>query len=267
LETVLLVSLAALAITPSGTRLAVYPFDMAFSQPINVASVMEWMPMPFDLVGGKIFLALIVIVFLSQTFVHGTWRLEELVLAVGVTVMACLHVRFVLLFVPFFAPVFATVMARWIPKYQRAKDQFALNALLMAGVLAAIIHYWPTHKSLDDAVAKTYPVGAVQYLREHPVSGRMFNTYGFGGYLVQSGFLTFIDGRGDLFERGGVFGDYMHLTQLKPGAYGVLRNYDISVCMLNRDEPLSTVLLESPNWKRVFVDKTSAIFVRNSEIK
>jgi hypothetical protein len=262
LETCLLACLAVLPITPYGARLAVYPFDMAFSQPINVANVLEWRPMQFDLVGGKIFLGLIVIAFVLQMFFRFTWRLEELLLLVGGTAMACLHLRFILLFVPFFTPVFAAALARWIPPYQRAKDKFVLNAVLMAAAVAAIVYYWPTQKSLDDAVAKRFPVGALQYLKEHPASGKMFNTYGFGGYLVQAGVPTFIDGRGDLYERGGVFGDYMHLMKFKPGAFAVLRRYDIAVCVLERDEPLSTALLESPNWRRVYVDKTSAVFVR-----
>jgi len=176
--------------------------------------------------------------------------------------MACLHVRFVLLFVPFFAPVFATMLAKWLPPYKRSIDKYALNAILMTAAVVAMIYYRPTHKSIELAVSKQYPVGAVKYLREHPVPGKMLNTYGYGGYLVGQGIPTFIDGRGDLFERGGVFADYVHLTQFKPGAFGVLRNYDISVCLLDRDEPMSTALLESPKWQRVYVDGTSAVFVR-----
>jgi hypothetical protein len=262
LESVLLMCLAVLPVTPYGTKLSVYPFDMAFSQPINVANVIEWKPMPFDLVGGKIFLGLVVIAFALQIFWGFTWRLEEMVLAVGSTVMACLHLRFILIFVPFFAPVLATMLARWLPSYKKEIDKYFLNAVLMFAAVAAMVHYRPTRQSIADAVSKQYPVGALKYLREHPASGKLLNTYGYGGYLVLSGIPTFIDGRGDIFERGGVFGDYIHLTQFKPGAFAVLRSYDISVCLLDRDEPLSTALLESPSWQRVYVDDTSAVYVR-----
>jgi hypothetical protein len=262
LESVLLLCLAVLPITPYGTKLAVYPFDIAFSQPINLANVIEWKPMPFELPGGKIFLGLLLIAIVLQILFRFRWRLEEVLLAIGATAMACLHVRFILLFVPFFAPVFATMLAKWLPPYKRSIDKYALNAALMAAAVIAMIHYRPTHKSVEDAVSKQYPVEAVKYLKEHPATGKMLNTYGYGGYLVGEGVPTFIDGRGDLFERGGVFGDYVHLTQFKPGAFGVLRNYDISTCLLDRDEPLSTALLESPKWQRVYVDGTSAVYVR-----
>jgi hypothetical protein len=262
LETVFLLCLAVLPITPYGTKLAVYPFDMAFSQPLNVANIMEWKPMPFDIAGGKIFLGLLVIFFLLQMFFQFTWKFEELALALGGAVMACIHVRFVLLFVPFFAPIFAAAFARWIPPYKKAIDKYALNALLMTAILVAMIHYCPTQKKLQDKVGEKYPSGALQYLSEHPVSGKLLNTYGYGGYMVLAGTPTFIDGRGDLFERGGVLADYLHIMNLLPGAYGVLRNYDISVCLLNSNEALSIVLLESPDWNRVYVDRTSSIFVR-----
>jgi hypothetical protein len=262
LETCLLLCLAALPITPYGTQLAVYPFDMAISQPVNVASIVEWKSMQFDLLGGKIFLGLIIIAFVMQMFVRFRWRLDELMLVLGGTAMACLHIRFILLFVPFFTPVFATMLAKWIPAYRRSIDKFAVNAVLMTAGLVVMVYYWPTQKSLDAVVSKQFPVGATKYLKEHPVSGKMLNAYGFGGYLVQASIPTFIDGRGDLFERGGVLGDYVHLTQFKPGAFGILRNYDISVCLLERDEPLSTALLESPDWRRVYVDGTSALYVR-----
>src|SRR6266567_1688794 len=68
LEAVVLLCLAVLPITPYGTKLAVYPFDMAFSHPLNVANIMEWKPMPFDMAGGIIFLGLVVIFFLLQLF-------------------------------------------------------------------------------------------------------------------------------------------------------------------------------------------------------
>jgi hypothetical protein len=267
LELAILLCLAVLPITPYGTQLAVYPFDMATAQPINVANVMEWQPMPFALAGGKIFLGLIVLFFLLQILFRFTWRLDEMILAIGGAVMACLHVRFILLFVPFYTPLFAVMLARWIPAYKRPIDKYALNAALMATAIIAMVHYRPTQKSLDEAVGKVFPAGALQYLQQHPAQGKMLNTYGAGGYMVKAGIPTFVDGRGDLFERGGVFGDYMHLMRMTPGGFSVLKSYDISVCLLERDEPLSVALAAMPGWQRVYVDGSYAVFERRETAK
>jgi hypothetical protein len=262
IETALLLCIAVLPITPYGAELAVYPFDMAFSQPINVANISEWRPMPFEIIGGKMFLAFIVIFFLLQMFFRFTWRLEELCLAIGGTVMACIHVRFVLLFVPFFAPVFAASLARWIPAYKRHKDQFIANAVIMAGVVVAMVHYFPTRADLDKKVASIFPVGALEYMRTHDVSRRMMNEYGFGGYLVFAGEKTFIDGRGDLYERNGVLGDYVHFANLKPGSLQVLRSYGVETCVIDPKSALTTALLASPDWREMYRDQTSVILVR-----
>jgi hypothetical protein len=264
LEAALLFCLAVLPITPYGTQLAAYPFDMAFSQPINVANVNEWRPMPFELIGGKIFLGLVVIFFLLQMFYRFSWRLEELLLVAGGTAMACVHVRFILLFVPFCAPVFATMLARWVPAYMRNKDKYIANAVLMTAVVVAMIHYFPKRAALDKTVAATYPVAALDYLRAHPIPGKILNFYGFGGYLVFAGQPVFIDGRGDLYERSGVFGDYVHLNEFEAGSLGILRNYGINACMLGSKQSLAAVLSVTPEWRRVYSDDTSVIFVRQT---
>jgi hypothetical protein len=262
LSLVFLLCLTVLPITPYGTRLAVYPFSMAFSQPLNVASIMEWQSMPFQLVGGKIFLGLVLGFFLLQMTFEFTWRIDELLLFLGGTVMACLHVRFILLFVPFTMPLLATVAARWMDSYSRAKDKYVLNGILMAGVLVAMVHYFPSRASLEKKIAQNFPVQAVEYLQQHPVAGPMFDSYGFGGYLVGQGYPTFIDGRGDLFERGGVLNDYMQTTDLKPGGLDVLRRYQIQGCLLKPDDALSTALTASPQWRKAYVDDVAVLFVR-----
>ena len=266
LELIFLLCLGVLPITPYGARLAAYPFDMALSQPVNVANVLEWQPMPFNLLGGKIFLVLLLGFFVAQVALRLTWRAEELALFLFGTMMACLHLRFLILFVPFFAPLLVTIFARWVPRYDCKKDIFALNAALIVLVITGIVHYFPTDAEMHKLVAKTYPAAAVEHLRQHPLPGPMFNTYGFGGYLVWAlpEQKVFIDGRGDVFERGGVFSDYLHIANLKPGALAVLDNYHVQFCLLERDEALTSVLSASPEWKRIYSDSVSALYVRNS---
>jgi hypothetical protein len=218
--------------------------------------------MPFELIGGKIFLGLVVIFFLVQMFYRFSWRLEEVLLVAGGTAMACVHVRFILLFVPFCAPVFATMLARWIPAYMREKDKYIANAVLMAAVVVAMIHYWPARAALEKKVGETYPVGALEYLKAHPIPGKMLDYYGFGGYLVFAGQPVFIDGRGDLYERSGVFGDYVHLNEFEAGSLTVLRNYGINACLLGTKQSLASALSVAPEWRKVYSDDTSVIFVR-----
>jgi hypothetical protein len=259
---VFLLCLMVLPLTPYGTQLAMYPLDMISGQPVNISNILEWQVMPFTMLGGKIFLGLVVLFILLQTAFEFTWRTEELALFLLGMSLACLHVRFVLLFVPFFVPVLAVMLARWVPGYRRTKDLFVMNGILMAAVLAAMIAYFPSQDSLKRTAAKTFPLGALEYLQKNLVPGPMFDSYGFGGYLVYSGRKVFVDGRGDVYERGGVLSDYMHIAKVQPGTLELLRRYRIQSCLVEHDEALATLLAASPEWRRVFVDSVSAVYVR-----
>jgi hypothetical protein len=264
LEIVFLLSLVVIPITPYGVRLAGYPFTVAASLPISVANILEWQVMPFNLGGGKIFLALLLGFFLAQVVFRFSWHLAELVLFLFGTAMACLHVRFLLLFVPFFAPLAATMLARWAPAYHKAKDQYRINFAVMAGIVIAMVHYSPTKADMQKKVAEQFPVQALEYMRTHSVPGPLFNSYGFGGYMIEAGYKTFIDGRSELFEQTGVLGDYMHMTLLKPGALQILRGYGIQSCLLQRDEPFATLLASSADWNKVYSDPVSALYVKRN---
>jgi hypothetical protein len=266
LEMVLLLSIAVLPLTPYGARVAVYPFDMAFGQPVNVANILEWQSMPFGITGGKLFLALLVAFLVGQMLWRFSWGLAEIVLFCGGIVMACLHVRFLMLFVPFGAPIFAVMLARWLPAYDQKKDHPVLNALLMIGVTIAMARYFPTRGGLNKIVSEGYPVRAIEYLRQHPVPGPMFNTYGYGGYLIETypEQKVFIDGRGDLYERAGIFGEYLEVANIKPAAFQVLRVHGIRSCLLESKEPLAVVLAAQPEWEKRYADGVSILFVRRT---
>ena len=267
LALVFLLCLAVLPITPYGTRLAAFPFQFISLHPHILANIVEWQPMPFDQLGGKVFLGLFLGLLAVQIACRLTWRLEEAALFFFGTAMACLHARFLLIFVPFFTPLLATTLARWLPGYNRKKDQHLLNAVLMVSMLAGMLWYFPSQATIEESVASHFPVGAVQYLNRHPMPGPMFNAYNFGGYLVWATapeHKVFIDGRAELFEAGGVLADYMHITLLKPGALSVLRAYGVQACLLEREQPLTTVLAALPDWQKVYADQESVLFVRRS---
>ncbi len=262
LELAFLGSLAMLAITPYGTETVAYPFEVASKLPIGVANVLEWQPMPFNIVGGKLFLGLLLGFIAAQVLCKFEWRLEELALFLFGTMMACLHVRFVLIFVPFFAPMLAVIFARWFPRYEREKDKYVLNAALMAGVAAAMVWFMPTKATLEAKISSEYPTETTKYLAAHPFSGRLFNDYNFGGYLIGAGQKVFIDGRADPFERGGAFSVYLHISQMKPGSFTLLDQYQVTACLLQPDDSLATALASSPQWKKVASDKVSVLYVR-----
>jgi hypothetical protein len=264
LELALLGSLAVIPLTPYGTQQVTYPFLTALSIPLGVGNVTEWLPMPFNAFWGKLFLAVVVGAFVLQTLYHFKFRLQQWILGIGGVVMACLHVRFVLLFAPFFSPILAIMLAPWLDRYHREKDKFVLNAVLMAGAVFAMVWYFPTRSKLEHVVETQFPVRAVNFLHSHQLEGPLFNNYAYGGYLIGNlpEHKVFIDGREDLYEFEGVMGDYLQVVNFRPAAFSVLKFYGIRMLLLQQDEPLAVVLTEHPGWKRIYKDDESVIFVR-----
>jgi hypothetical protein len=261
----LILCLVALPITPYGLKLAAYPFEVASSLPLNLANVTEWRSMSFQDLPGKIILAVVLGVLILRSAMRMRWRLDELVLFVGGAVLACIHVRFLLLFVPFAAPVLAGTVAQWIPAYDRKQDHSWLNAALMASALTLMLIYFPSKKTLEADVARMSPVHAVEYLRGHAVPGPMFATYEFGDYLVWAmapATPVFIDGRGELYEREGVLADYLEVAGVRPRALEVLRARGVQSCLLRQGEPLITLLAALPDWRQIYADDVSVLFER-----
>jgi len=262
-----LFSTLILLVTPYGSQLAAYPVEIATAQPYNIANIQEWQPLSFGLGVGKYLLALVLIMFLVHVLLPVKYRLHEMAMLLFGVYATCVHIRFILIFVMFFGPIIACILARWLPRYNREKDQPLLNLAIIALVAFAVVNYLPSKSDLQKLVKKDYPVGAVEYLRLHPRPTGMFNAYGFGGYLIWqlgSQQKVFIDGRADLYEYSGVFQDYLHIANLNDDALPLLGKYKIESCLVGRKDALATLLSASPDWKRAYSDDVSVFFVRSS---
>jgi hypothetical protein len=265
LECAGLLILLALTITPYGTEVCLYPLSMAFSQPINVTNIQEWQTMMFNEIFGKIFLFLILGFILAQVTLRPAWRVHEMVLFLAGVAAACLHVRFVLAFVPFCVPLFAVIMARGFPPYEPAEDKYPLNVILMAAIVGGVVWFFPSRANLETIMEGKWPVRAVAFLRQHPAPQPMYNTYGYGGYLIwqlDGQNKVFVDGRADIYERLGVLADYLSISRVGIVAPFLLNAYGIQSCLVDQDEMLRTLLANSPDWQQVYNDNLSALYVR-----
>jgi hypothetical protein len=268
IELVGLLSVAVFPLTPYGTRLAAVPFDVATSLPLNLADINEWQPMNFGFWQAKLLLVVLFGFIVAQIAFRLRFRLEEFGLFAVVVYLTMVHGRFAILYAIVVAPLLASFFIRWAPVYNPKIDKHAINAALIIAALFALIWFLPSQATLEDNVSHDEPVEAAHYVLHHPVPRRMFNDYGYGGYLVWAlapQRTVFIDGRGDIYEWGGVFSDYADVVTLKPDALSVLRSYRIDSCLIRPNGPLATVLAGSSEWKVIYKDALCAIFVRTAK--
>jgi hypothetical protein len=258
-----LLSGVALFLTPYGTRLATYPFELMLNQPLNVRFVVEWGRLDFSTWWGQAFLIIMLAWMAAQVISPIVYRLEIIVPLLLLTYESFVHFRFLLIFVPMFAPVMASYLARLLPEYDPRKERYAMNAVLIAVILLGCVVLVPSNAKLQETLRRTYPVGAVEYLRAHPVPSGMLNDDHWGGFLIWSlwpDHKVFIDGRLDIYEYGGVLSDYLSIARADQNTFLLLKKYGIESCLLPRQGPLVAKLETSPNWEKAYADGNSVIF-------
>ncbi|HXH49222.1 MAG TPA: hypothetical protein VNM47_07735 [Terriglobia bacterium] len=265
LEIVLLSGCVTLPFTPFWGQAFIFPIEKALFFPQQSAHIQEWLPMNFSQWEPKVMLVLLLAFLAAQVAYRMTYHVEELFLVLFTAYMTCVHTRFVILFALVFAPVMASLLARWTPTYEPENDKPVVNAVLIVVIILAIGRAVPTRKELSKRVASNFPVEAVDYLRQHSVPGPMYNDYGFGGYLLWAlgpEHKVFIDGRGDFYEQAGVFSDYISVQDVHPNALAILQTYRVNSCIIQRTSPLATLLRARSDWKEIYKDPISSIFVR-----
>jgi hypothetical protein len=262
-----LLSMLALFVNPYGWRLVLYPFDMAFHQKLNIASVDEWRSLDFHSPRGKIVFAVMAAAILLQLVRRRRWRLHEVLFLLIGTYAALTYSRFLFLAGILIVPLLARDLAQYMP-YYADRDKPWLNAGIMLGAVVAVALLFPSNRQLKVHNSNIYPdEAALTYLQNFHPRGHVFNDYLWGGYLIWNvrQVPVFIDSRMDVFEHNGVLADYLHAIRIEDSLQ-VLNKYSIQYVLFENHRPLSYLLQHTPGWKVDYQDKTAILFERSKPL-
>jgi hypothetical protein len=265
LMSVALVSLLTGCITPYGARLLANPLQMMWWQRAISSDLTSWQPIPLTIWHGKFFLAWVLLFVIALVIFEPEINVEEFALILFAVGMTALHTRALPLFAIVFAPFLANLIAPWIPRYDPARDQYILNAFLIAAFALAAAKAFPSRHTLQASAAAGFPVGSVEYMRHHPTPEPMFNDIGYAGYLLNqlgTGHRLFIDGRLEIYSPAGIWADYLRITEIAPESLRLLRRYNIQSCLIPTATPLATLLAASSEWQKVYGDEVSVLYER-----
>ncbi len=253
-------SIVALFVNPFGYKLVWYPFDFLLRQRAIMRGSVYWLPVDFSSWNGKLAMGLIFVVLAVALFSSSRWRLDEVLLMGFALWSGLMHMRFLdfaaIIIVPILAP-----HLKLFPPYEPELDKPWLNAAIMAAVVAAVIYFFPSAASLQRQLDREYPTAALDFMRQHHLQGRIFNSVEFGGYMEWNvpELKPFIDGRGDIFVYNGTLDDYEAAVDIKE-PFQVLDKYRIDYVFLERTWPLAYLLEHSPGWRLIYSDKVAVLF-------
>jgi hypothetical protein len=260
----LMLTVAALWLNPLGVKQVLYPLDLMAHRPINLSQVGEWQPLQLIDGRGLGFLAILGSLFLVLIVRRSELYWDELLMLMLGIWLAASHRRLVFVFGILAAPILSRLLSPLWDGYDAEKDRALPNAVLILASLLIAFWSFPSLKNLSGQVDKQSPVKAVEFINDHHLSGRMLNDYNYGGYLTWAAPKqpVFIYGGGDIVDWNGVVEEFLTWATLQSDPKTLLENYKIDFCLLAKQSPMVRVLPLLGNWKSIYTDANSVIFVR-----
>jgi len=113
------------------------------------------------------------------------------------------------------------------------------------------------------AVASVYPVEAINFLRDHPQPGPLYNSYDWGDFIVwyMPEFPVAIDGRTDLYGDELDTRSFLTINGDPSSANDPALN-EANLVLLPRQRPLAIALTFDPRFSLIYQDSLAVVFVR-----
>jgi hypothetical protein len=259
-----ILSVGALFLNPAGFRQVMLPVDFLLHQQVNLASVQEWQPLPLNGQRGIVFLLVLGCGFLLVIMRRIELHLDEVLLLGAGIWLAGSHDRMLFVFGILAAPIFSRLLSTSWDNYDHQADRIWPNAVILGISMLVLFWSFPGAENLAAQTEHGSPVGAVNFIQTHHLSGPMLNDYGDGGYLIWAmpEHPVFIDGRAEVYEWSGVLQEFGDWATLQSDPNALLDKYGIQFCLLEADAPMVRVLPLLRNWKSVYSDGRSVIFIR-----
>ena len=262
-------AVAALA-NPNTYTALIYPFKYATTGNASMRYIIEWQSPDFH---SPLYLPFaLAIVLLMIVGSRGRLDFTHVLVVLAFTVMALQSQRHMILFALATAPVLGVRLKergiRLTVEVQSGGRLFgAVNLGLLVIVpffIAYVLATSPYSQARPTPSTTGYPAGGVAYLKEHHLVGNLFNSYGWGGYLIYElypEYRVFIDGRSD-FYGDALLEDYSSVAAITPRWREVLQKYRVGAVLIEKDSPLAVLLASQPDWKKVYEGDVEQIYVR-----
>jgi hypothetical protein len=164
-----------------------------------------------------------------------------------------------------FAHHFDLVRQRWragvVPPASRPVNQWVILAMGVA--LMFKMGLFSEHLDSD----QPGPGDALAFMHAHHLEGRIFNEWGWGGYLIwhaAPGSKIFVDGRDDTVYPLEVVRQYLQFHFDLPGAAHVLDAYPHDFVLIAASAPARHLMEQRRDWKLLYRDDNSLLYARAS---
>jgi hypothetical protein len=268
--------LLAAVLNPNGMALWIYPFETLRS-PAMRAYIQEWHSPDFHRASFWPFGLMMALGVLGWLFSRRRPTMTELLLFFGTAAAGLMSARNI----PIFAIIAAPIVARHVlsscsglriyPVLSGAAPPAPLRRVAavvnwgLFGIAVGLTGLWTAVRLAEneEAVRRTYPVAAVDFLEREGLSeARGYNSYNWGGYLIWRRIPVFVDGRADVY--GDDFLSYYRQAFSGGTEWSEpLDDFDVTWVLLERGNVLGSLLTASGRWKQVYRDDLATVHERD----
>lgn len=277
-----LVCVAALLLSPYGTKTLLYPFRVVGIELLQ-DRIQEWQSPNFHLREAQVtiwlWLATVAAIGLSRR----TLDLTDLLLLGAMFYLALLAGRNVALLALVAPPVLTrhaqAIIDDWRGRYPRLVARLdgqvdresrlapVVNWALLA--LVAVAAGLKMSIPLDPVVNATLaqrglPTAAADFIASARPSGPLYNPYEWGGYLVwrlYPDYPVFIDGRTDVYDAD-FFAEYLRLAAGLPDWAAILERHGVRLVLAPTGSPLAGTVQADGGWQRVYGDEVAEVYAQ-----
>ncbi len=278
---VLLLAFCATFLNPYGWRL--YGEIIAsLNDTFMIQTLDEWHPVSLEKRAGLTYLLYLGLLGLAVAGFYRRVQPMRWAVLIVFLVLSLRHWRNVLFFLLFSVPLWADLLSA---ATARLSARLGLGVAgqkrwLLAGTLALAVgvvalgsdhleHVVQSGLAPQEYFTQTeYPIEAVEWIKGHraQLGQRMYNDYGFGGFLLWwlPGEKIFIDGRMPAFRIGDrwLFKDYLALANGNPPDLSVLEKYRVDWAIVSNGTPLDQELRKHFEWVEVYRDDKARILIK-----
>jgi len=280
-----IISALVTLVNPYGPRIFI-ELRRTFTDSYGPQIIQEWLSPDFKGLCGILLAIYFIILVEIMILRKGKIDLGQFTFFILFLILALQSVRHVPLFVivtlPYLIKSLGGKAQEFFLSIFRTKALLVMLVILVGffGVKYRHLVLEPVRAGLSEeklAEQGDYPFQALNWLKENPQKGNVFNNYGWGGYLILHlpETKTFVDGRMahwksasdqrfrsalDQRDEKHILKDYMEVTELNPNWQEIFKKYNVKWILIKKESSLSQALELSPDWQEIYQDDLAIIY-------
>lgn len=231
-----LLSVAAIAINPHGLKMITYPY-VNMGDSLMISNITEWASPSLNNTSDYGDFIVLGTIILTMIISKKKIKLVDLIVLGAFLVLGFKSLKFIsLLYIAATFIVFNFV----------EEIEFKISNVMVIFILLAVILGYgiSVPRLIDKYNEKLIPDDVITYIKEQKPE-RLFNYYGFGGYLIYNDIPVFIDGRADMYSKY----NFKDMIDIESKSYKyLLDGYSFDMFVIPNNIPLNIHLSNNEDY-------------------